>query len=634
MLYNYTADMCGLFLSVLVGMVCFFNKVENDNKVKYLSKMIIINFLLCGSSILTALLNNIGSFGEFALIVNYFYCYICIHILIYVILYVFNLLPEYIDKIFEIEKKLKCLFIASESILLGIVIIFYANKIEISQIIKYCKYWSYLNIGVTILLCSIILYVVGRKKAHTQVRRSTMIIFPFLVCGGVFQFTHTNIKISGFLYSLLFVFFYVFYHSKQLDVMSGGYLNNSFGEDFVKLIKKKTQFYVVTVVISNFDFLKKVLNEEEINKQLSNALKMFNNSNSKLKIYRESIDRVSFIIEKEHTENVESGIKKMISIFLNQNITFKDVSEMLHFKIYVVDCPDTIDSFRTFVKVRKNVYEKCEIDQYYRIVKDDVKKILNEDELLNIINDIFSKNDPMDNRIQVVYQPIFDIETNKFKTMEALTRLKIDDKTIFPDNFIPILEENGIMHKYSLLVLKKICIFLNKIKDKNFDIDGISLNISSDEFKMNSFESDIMNILEEYNIEPSYIRLELTESNDAATQAIIDERMTSMQAKGFKFYLDDFGTGYSNITKLAMLKFDTIKIDKSIIWNSLSNDDIKQLLRDLTTFIRARNMDVLFEGIETEEMVELSDKVKYLQGYLYSKPITENETIQFLENNN
>lgn len=634
MLYNYTADLCGFFLSILIGMVCFFNKTEQDNKTRYLSRLITINFLLCGTSTITAILNNHNSFGVLALFANYIYCYVCIHILIYVVLYIFSLIPGYFDKMQEYEKTTKITFITSEFVLLALVIVLYALKFEIPQIISYCKYWSYFNIGGTILSCSILLYILGSTKSHLQIRKSTLIIFPFLVCGGIFQFTHTNIKISGFLYALLVSFFYIFYHSKQLDIMSGGYLNSSFSEDFSKLLKKKKEFYVVTVVIANFDFLKKILKEEEINKQLSNALRVFNYANTKLKIYRESVDRVSFIIEKEHTTNIEEGINKMINLFLKQNDNFKDVSEILHFKTYFADCPDTIDNFRSFIKVRKAVYEQCEIDSVYRIKKEDISKILNEDELIGIFNDIFTKNDATDERIQVVYQPILDIETNQFKTMEALTRLKINGKLIFPDNFIHILEDNGLMHKYSLIVLQKICIFLNKIKDKDFDIDGVSLNISSDEFRMNSFESDIVNILQKYNIDPSYIRLELTESNDAATQAIIDERMTSMQAKGFKFYLDDFGTGYSNITKLATLKFDTIKIDKSIIWNSLSNEDIKQLLQDLTTFIRARNMDVLFEGVETQEMVELSDKVKYLQGYLYSKPITEEETIKFLENNN
>ena len=254
-----------------------------------------------------------------------------------------------------------------------------------------------------------------------------------------------------------------------------------------------------------------------------------------------------------------------------------------------------------------------------------------QENLLTIFEDIFTKNNPYDERIQVVYQPILDLDTNKFKTMEALTRLYIDGKTIYPDNFIPLLENNRLIHKYSLLVLEKICIFLNKIKNENFDLDGISVNFSSDEYAMLSFKEDIINILNKYDVDPSYIRLELTESNDVATQDIIANQMKEMQELGFKFYLDDFGTGYSNITKLALLKFDTIKIDKSIVWNSISNSDIKKLLIDLTTFIRAMDMDVLFEGIENEDMATLTNNVKYLQGYLYSKPIPEDSIIEFLK---
>ena len=109
--------------------------------------------------------------------------------------------------------------------------------------------------------------------------------------------------------------------------------------------------------------------------------------------------------------------------------------------------------------------------------------------------------------------------------------------------------------------------------------------------------------------------------------------MTKMQEAGFKFYLDDFGTGYSNLTKITYLKFDIIKVDKSLVWNSLDKENIKNLLIDLTSFINSSGMKVLYEGIETEDQVNISKDVKYLQGYLYSKPIPEKETIEFLKNN-
>ena len=217
--------------------------------------------------------------------------------------------------------------------------------------------------------------------------------------------------------------------------------------------------------------------------------------------------------------------------------------------------------------------------------------------------------------------------------MEALTRLKINNKMIYPDMFIPILEKNGYIHKYSLLILEKICLFIKELEKENIKIDGISMNFSPDEFKMNNFESDITQIMNKYQIPFDKVRIELTESTDYDNEKIICEKMTKMQEAGFKFYLDDFGTGYSNLTKITYLKFDIIKVDKSLVWNSLDKENIKNLLIDLTSFINSSGMKVLYEGIETEDQVNISKDVKYLQGYLYSKPIPEKETIEFLKNN-
>lgn len=630
MIYNYTCDLCGLILNLLVSIVYIFNRTE-DNKQKYLFKLMSLNFLLCTFSIITALFHNNGYSGIVLLVANYLYCFVCIHILNYVVLYIYRLIPENINKTDKMEKKVKLKFLFSEIILVLIILVCYMLKIDINKIISYCKYWSYINIGFTILICSLILYCFDKNKIPNLIKKSTLIIFPFLLFGGIFQFTHTNIKISGFLYSLLVIFFFTFYHSKQMDVITGGYLNETFAQDFNHFIKKKKDFYVITILLSNYDFLKRTLGEEVIDEQLANVFKTFSSSNLKLKIYRESIDKVSFLIENKDTKNIKLGIKNMESLFFKQNLFFKEISESLHFKIFYAKCPKIINDFRDYLKIRKNIYDKCEVNNLYEIKEDDVTQLLLQENLLTIFEDIFTKNNPYDERIQVVYQPILDLDTNKFKTMEALTRLYIDGKTIYPDNFIPLLENNRLIHKYSLLVLEKICIFLNKIKNENFDLDGISVNFSSDEFAMLSFKEDIINILNKYDVDPSYIRLELTESNDVATQDIIANQMKEMQELGFKFYLDDFGTGYSNITKLALLKFDTIKIDKSIVWNSISNSDIKKLLIDLTTFIRAMDMDVLFEGIENEDMATLTNNVKYLQGYLYSKPIPEDSIIEFLK---
>lgn len=633
-IYNYVGDICGILLTMLVGLVHFFNKSDRKNKTKYLEKLMSCNMILCISSVITALLNNIGINNEILLFANYIYIFVCIEILIYVLLYVAGLIPAYLKDFDKREKKIKRVYRLSELFLTVLMVIMYAWNIDIARIIAYCKFWSYFNIGGTILICSLILYVIDSKRIQNKVKQSTLIIFPFLFVGAIFQFTHTNIKFSGFLYSMLIFFFYLFYHGKQIDVVSGGYLNNSFREDFKKLIRANKEFYVITVQLTNYDFLKRYISRHQINNQIANAIRLMENENSKIKSFREDADKVSFLIEKEHTKGIMDGVSKMVHLFTNQHSTFEEFYDALHFKVFVAECPTVLDDFTNFTKVRSNVYDKCDINQIYMITEDDVKSIVDEHNLIEIFNDIFTKNNPLDERVQVVYQPIFDVDSNKFKTMEALTRLKIDGKLIFPDNFIYILENNGMIHKYSLLVLEKICIFLNKLEKEKIEIDGISINFSSEEFKMKSFEENILSIVNKYGINPNLIRIELTESSDDATQKILEEKMNSMRKLGFKFYLDDFGSGYSNITKLASLKFDTIKIDKSIVWDSLDNNDIRQLLVDLTTFIKAMDMDVLFEGVENEEMSKLTDNVKYLQGYLYSKPIAEEETLMFLKEKN
>lgn len=633
--YIYVGDICGFLLSILVFTMFKLNSKTDNLKTKYIYAFVIVNSLLCITSIITSLLNNNGIFNFSIVFMNYIYCFACIWILQYVILYVVALIPTYYNKMKKFEKQSLLIYGISEIFMtIGMLISHFYTKNDVNVTMNYCKFWSYFNIGSTILICLIIVFLKKNNGMHLKIIRNIGIIAPFLTIGAIIQFTNTHIKFSGFLYSMLIMFFYVFFHGKQIDVSTGGYDSFSLTDDAKALIRKRKEFYLVTIQFQDYEYIRKFIKEQDFNLQLSNVVRKIEEDNKNIRSYRESAEQMSFIIEADKTNGISQGVHRLMNMFKSDNETFKGIYSVMHFKVLILKFPDIIKTTKIISKIRKNCWQKCELDDLYVVTEDDVKIFDIENNFIGIFNDIFAKNDPADERIQVYYQPIYNKKTGKFNTMEALTRLYIDDKLIFPDQFIGVLESNGLIHKYSLLVLEKICIFLKEMESKNIDFDGVSINFSSEEFKMNDFEEHIISITNKYNVKPEHIRIELTESTDHASQKILEEKMISMQEKGFKFYLDDFGTGYSNISKLAYLKFDIVKIDRSIVWDSIKSEDIKKFLLDLTSFINSMNMEVLFEGIEDEEMSNISDDVKYLQGYLYSKPLPQKNIIPFLMEHN
>lgn len=523
-------------------------------------------------------------------------------------------------------------FIPSEIIMTIGIVISYIYGDTIDKMVYYCQFWVYVNIIVTVILCILAVFFKKENRMHVRMINNFAIIAPFIVIGVGIQFLNRGVRFGGFLYSLLLVFLYIVFHSKPIDSSNGGINAMALLDDAKTYLKQKKSFYVVALKIQDYEYIKKFINDEDYAIQIAGIINKIEKFKKDIKSYTNSKDEIYLLLETN--KDFIAGISQFINMQKKSNKTAKGIYEIIHVKILGIELPNALSSVELLPKLIEQNWDKCEIDNFYLITKEDVEKYNKEKDLIGTFNDIFSKNDPHDERIQVYYQPIFNKKSGKFNTMEALTRLKIDGKLIFPDNFIDVLEKNGLIHKYSLLALEKICMHIKEVEkiDKNFE--GVSINFSSEEFKMNSFEEDIMTIVEKYDVNPKLIRIELTESTDHASQKILEEKMISMQAKGFKFYLDDFGTGYSNISKLAYLKFDIVKIDKSIVWDSMKNEGIKKFLQDLTSFISAMNMEVLFEGIEDEEMSHLTEEAKYMQGYLYSKPLPEKDIIEFLKENN
>ena len=155
----------------------------------------------------------------------------------------------------------------------------------------------------------------------------------------------------------------------------------------------------------------------------------------------------------------------------------------------------------------------------------------------------------------------------------------------------------------------------------------VSINFSQYEFYSPSFLEDIDSIMKEYKIDPYNIQIEITEptarKNEFMTLAILNK----LKARGIKIAMDDFGVGYSNLANLNRLPFDTIKIDKSFIDNIVPSIKTREIVRLLINFCKAAGIEVVAEGVETKEQVEILQKIKCdtIQGNYFSKPLPKNE---------
>lgn len=227
-------------------------------------------------------------------------------------------------------------------------------------------------------------------------------------------------------------------------------------------------------------------------------------------------------------------------------------------------------------------------------------------------------------RFEVYYQPLYTVCDGSFTEAEALLRLKgPDGALISPERFIPVAEESGQIIEIGCIVLDRVCRYIRHLLSCRIDVDSISVNLSVVQLMGEDAVPRLLKIIHESGISPNRILFELTESILISNYTLIAEKIRELNQAGIQFALDDFGTGYSNITNVIDLPFDVVKIDKSLIWDSMKNRRCNIMIRELTRTFRNINLLVIAEGVETEAHDRFArqcgcDKI---QGFRYAKPM-------------
>ncbi|MEL0630338.1 EAL domain-containing protein [Psychromonas aquatilis] len=229
--------------------------------------------------------------------------------------------------------------------------------------------------------------------------------------------------------------------------------------------------------------------------------------------------------------------------------------------------------------------------------------------------------------IVAYFQPQITFDGN-IKSCEALIRWFHPTKgLITPDIFIPIAEQFGLIQKLQNIVLKDICMLINKLASLNLinETYSVALNISQYQFVADNLKSNILSIINEFHIPPSRIKLEITESMFSQDLGQTIQQMQTLVSEGFIFSIDDFGTGYSCLSTLQTYPISELKIDKTFV-NNLTQKNITALpiIETIINLASNLNMSVVAEGIETKEQFEaLKDKgVDTIQGYYIAKPMS------------
>lgn len=291
--------------------------------------------------------------------------------------------------------------------------------------------------------------------------------------------------------------------------------------------------------------------------------------------------------------------------------------------------PEDIDNFQSLISFGTDFHEKLPYNG--EVIHADGSTVKRMVSLLTGMDSIIERA-LANHGFHVYYQPIYSIEKKRFVSAEALLRL-IDEKEGFisPEIFIPAAEKSGAIHKIGDYVLTEVFQFIASSEYKKLGLEYIEINLSVSQCMHHGLADSILESMSRYGVSSNQVNLEITESAASYDQSVMSENLEQLSAAGLTFSLDDYGTGYSNMYRIAALPLKIVKLDKTFVNNQ--NSKMWTILQNTVRMIKDLNMEIVVEGIETEEMVKkFSDlKCDFIQGYFFSKPIPQREFVEFID---
>lgn len=233
---------------------------------------------------------------------------------------------------------------------------------------------------------------------------------------------------------------------------------------------------------------------------------------------------------------------------------------------------------------------------------------------------------------EVFFQPILDVKENKFRSAEALVRLPFDGPIRSgPDEFIPIAENNGMIVQIGEIILRKICQFTASEEFKTLGVDYVEINLSPAQCAQYGMGEHLLSIIQKNGGNAKGINFEITETAEISGGGLA-ESMKLLSEAGISFSIDDFGSGFASAEYLYSLPISIVKVDKMILWHAMDDENAMKVLKSTMHMVKELGKEIVVEGVENEEMAQVvrENGGDFIQGYLYSKPLSQPDYLKFL----
>lgn len=393
-------------------------------------------------------------------------------------------------------------------------------------------------------------------------------------------------------------------------------------------------YAVVYMDINKFKYMNDALGYEAGDELLCEvANTVASGCNDIISAGRVSSDNFVLLMNYVSDDQIRSNMKQLNDCFVKK-ITFCSLGRSVYFVSGVAkirhgqDIVAAIDNANVARKSIKKSNEEtcCFYDEKLE------QQVMLEMDICN------SMQQALENDEFVMYlQPKVDLEDDHIVGAEALTRwIRRDGRMMYPDQFIPLFEKNGFIVQLDFYIYEQACKAIRSWIDNNIRPVAVSVNVSRVHLNMENFVERVIALVEKYQVPRSCLEFELTESIFLDDTDVAISTMKRLREEGFSVSIDDFGAGYSSLNLLKDMATDVLKLDKEFFRKGDMKQEEKIIVASIINMAKQLKMKVLSEGVETRAQSDFLRGIAcdMAQGYLFAKPMTEQEFTKLLKKRN
>ena len=487
---------------------------------------------------------------------------------------------------------------------------------------------SMLLLSCLYILIAMVCLVVSWRSVSVFSRLLFSLIISFLLLSLLFFQLFRQPYLLALSSSFILLLSYLVWQRKELTLDRLTHIPNyqAFYDKLIHITLHKERVTLLMIDIENF----RLINERHGTSVGDDLLKVFAAFLQELEGAAYRVVGNRFALVSPHLTHNEIVRKvRAIKSRTEQGWMIEDIHLTFHINIAIAETPLKLNTADELVESLEFTLAAIKEKRRYSVIIFNQKLIHLRQRRLETLS-VLRKAVIDTSRVIIHYQPIIDVRDNRILCAEALMRLH-DDRLgmISPGEFIPLAEQVGLITKLTEIVVDKVCTLLSDHQALGLALSHVSINISAEDLASAEVAQRLLQILRRHKIDSTLIRFEVTESMLLSSLKNSQAAWKTYQDFGIQYLLDDFGTGYANLETLVERPFSTIKIDRSVVSNSRNQ---YQLLKVIATMLTALGKEMVAEGVETEEQLAAVKEtgITNVQGYYFSKPVSEQEFLGFL----